>query len=138
MVSRRSSPVQASFDFTGYNTVVGESLARPSVGGSDACLANVRAAFIFLDASLEAGGATAGAAGKALNSCEDLSHADPLTIMWAASNYGGMIQGLVQYNDEVGGLDVRALCKIMCDTSKTPFEYVCIICLSLYLAHNMP
>jgi serine protease 16 len=117
-----SSPVQASYDFTGYNKVVGQSLARTSIGGSLECLANVRTAFTALDTALEAGGAAAGAAGVALNSCEDLSKADPLTIMWAASNYGGLIQGLVQYNDEGGGLDVRGLCVIMSNAANTPFE----------------
>jgi serine protease 16 len=117
-----SSPVRASFDFTGYNAVVGTSLARTTIGGSAQCLANVRAAFTAMDSALEAGGKAASDVGKALNSCEDLSAADPLTVMWAASNYAGIVQGLVQYNDEGGGLDVRGLCTIMSNASNTPLE----------------
>jgi len=116
-----SSPVLASFDFAAYNAVVGRSLAQPLVGGSPACAASVAAAFAALDAALRAGGAAAGAAGRALNSCQDLAAAPPLDVMWAASNYGGFVQGLVQYNEE-SGLDVRGLCGFMANASATPLE----------------
>jgi serine protease 16 len=117
-----SSPVEASFDFVGYNAVVGKSLALETIGGSPACASAVRDAFVALDASLAAGGATATAAGKMFSSCQDLGAADANDIMWAASNYGGLIQGLVQYNDEGGGLDVRGLCAIMNSTANSAVE----------------
>ena len=117
-----SSPIEASYDFTGYNAVVGTSLAMPLIGGSDECVSAVRAAFTTMDEAFAAGGAVAVNAAKALNSCQtDL--AKPNDAMWAASNYGGLIQGLVQYNDESGGLDVRGLCTIMlANATRTPFE----------------
>lgn len=117
-----SSPVEASFDFVGYNYVVGKSLALETIGGSAACASAVRDAFVALDAALAAGGATATAAGKMFSSCQDLGVADANDIMWAASNYGGLIQGLVQYNDEGAGLDVRGLCTIMNATENSAVE----------------
>ena len=117
-----SSPVEASYDFTAYNEVVGASLATELVGGSAACAAAVRESFTALDAALAAGGAPAKAASAALNSCQDLSAASPLDVMWGASNAAGVFQGLVQYNDEGGSLDIRAVCQIMANASATPIE----------------
>lgn len=113
-----SSPVEASFDDTSYCAVVGESLAKESIGGSRACTVAVTEAFTALDADLAAGGARANAAAKALNSCQNDITA-PRDTMWTASNAGSALQGLVQYNDEQG-FDVRAACKLATNASNTP------------------
>ena len=47
-----SAPVQAAFAMPGYDRVVGESLAETDVGGSKACVRDVRAAFRALGEAL--------------------------------------------------------------------------------------
>ena len=47
-----SAPVQASLEMRGYNDVIAASLAEADVGGSAACVRNVRGAFLELSAKL--------------------------------------------------------------------------------------
>lgn len=47
-----SAPVQASLEMRGYNNVVAASLVETDVGGSEACVASVRAAFAELSDAL--------------------------------------------------------------------------------------
>jgi len=117
-----SSPIEAAYDFAGYNTVVGHSLGYDLVGGSSACVANTRAAFTAMDEAFAAGGATRAAMAKKLNSCTDLS-AGVNDTMWAASNYGGAVQGMVQYNsfDGTAG-SIRGFCETMTNASAAPID----------------
>ena len=107
-----SSPVQASFDDQSYNDQVAASLSYPLVGGSAACLAATTAAFAAMDAAFAGAPAQRSAMAAKLSSCTDLS-AGVNDTMWAASNYGSFVQGLVQYNLEAGGYNIASYCAAM-------------------------
>lgn len=115
-----SSPIQAQFDYTGYNQVCYNSLSNPSVGGSPQCVAAVSAAFAAMDAAFTGTPAQRTAMASKLSSCQDL-HATNDT-MWAASNIASVLMGIVQYNDEGGGLDVAAVCKTMLAPGVQPID----------------
>jgi serine protease 16 len=93
-----SSPVQASFDDVSYNNVVSSSLSYPLVGGSAACLSATKKAFQAIDAAFGGSADERHAMATKLNSCTGLDGAND--TMWAASNLGGFVQGMVQYNLE--------------------------------------
>jgi serine protease 16 len=124
-----SSPVEAVLDMVSYNAVVNASLGKVSIGGSDACVEATRAAFTVMDAAFLAGGAAKDAMAYKLNSCTNLTGTND--TMWAASNYGGAVQGLVQYNDEQGAYDVRAYCTTMTDSSNAPIDNLAAAMLKL-------
>jgi hypothetical protein len=42
--------------------------------------------------------------------------------MWAASNYGGFVQGLVQYNLEAGGYSIASFCAAMTAPGAAPID----------------
>jgi hypothetical protein len=89
-----SSPVQADFDFTGYNYVVGQSLGKASIGGSAACVASTTAAFAAIDAAFAGSAAERHAMATKLSSCTPLDGTND--TMWAATNYASYVMGLVQ------------------------------------------
>lgn len=113
-----SSPIQAQLDFTAYNGVVNSSLSKTSIGGSPACAEATRAAFTVMDTAFQAGGVAKNLMAMRLNSCTNLTGQND--TMWAASNYAGAVQGLVQYNGETGPYDVRAFCTQMTNEANDP------------------
>lgn len=108
-----SAPVQAITDFKGYNDVVAGSLSDPTVGGSGECLQQVSQAFIQIDGLLKS--KQFKMLQKDFKSCGPIS--DSLDSMTFVSNLAGNIMGVVQYNNEVPGMDVGKLCDIMTTTS---------------------
>ena len=115
-----SSPVQDSFDDTSYNDQVAASLAYPLVGGSPACLAATTAAFAAMDAAFAGSPAQRSAMAAKLSSCTGLSGQND--TMWAASNYGSFVQGLVQYNLEAGGYNIGSYCAAMTAPGAAPID----------------
>lgn len=113
-----SSPIQAQLDFTAYNGVVNASLSKTSIGGSSACAEATRAAFTVMDAAFQAGGIAKDLMAVRLNSCTNLTGVND--TMWAASNYAGAIQTIVQYNGETGPYDVAAYCTQMTTEANDP------------------
>ena len=114
-----SSPVQASFDDVSYNDVVAASLAMPLIGGSPGCAAATAAAFRAMDAAFSGGADARRAMASKLMSCGPLDGAND--TMWAASNYGSFVQGLVQYNLE-GGYSVAQYCAEMTRPGAAPID----------------
>ena len=114
-----SSPVQASFDDTSYNDVVAASLAMPLIGGSPACTAATAAAFSAMDAAFLGPAAGRHAMATKLMSCTGLDAVND--TMWAASNYGSFVQGMVQYNMEAG-YSVAEYCAEMTRAGRAPID----------------
>lgn len=115
-----SSPVQAQLNFRGYNDVVAASLADPQVGGSPACTAAVAAAFQAVDAAFTGTPAQRDAMAAKLHSCAPLTGVND--TMWAASNYAGVLMEVVQYNMEIGGLDIASVCSTMTAPGVKPID----------------
>ena len=114
-----SSPVQASFDDVSYNDVVAASLAMPLIGGSPACTAATAAAFSAMDAAFLGPAAERHAMAAKLMSCTGLDAVND--TMWAASNYGSFVQGMVQYNLEAG-YSVAEYCAEMTRGGRAPID----------------
>jgi serine protease 16 len=114
-----SSPIQASFDDTSYNDVVANSLALPIIGGSPACTAATAAAFEAMDAAFAGAAAERHAMATKLMSCTGLDAKND--TMWAASNYGSFVQGMVQYNLETG-YNVQKFCAEMTKPGRAPID----------------
>ncbi|XP_060082969.1 thymus-specific serine protease-like [Ylistrum balloti] len=108
-----SAPVRALTNFEGYNDVVAASLESSIVGGTEECMTQIQQAFIQIDALLKLGNHTL--LEGYFSSCEPVI--DPLDQLTFVSNLASIIQGLVQYNNEVPGLDIDGICGIMQVTS---------------------
>lgn len=107
-----SSPVRAEYEFSQYCDVVSAALSNPAIGGSQACLAAVAAAFSELDQGLRGTPAQQAAVASRLFSCAPPQSLDDVKLL--ASNAAGVLMGIVQYNDDgVPGLDVNATCSFM-------------------------
>ncbi|OWF35753.1 thymus-specific serine protease-like [Mizuhopecten yessoensis] len=108
-----SAPVMALTNFEGYNDVVAASLESSIVGGTEECMTQIQQAFIQIDALLKLGNH------KMLEgyfkSCQPVT--DPLDRLTFVSNLASIIQGAVQYNREIPGLDIDTICGIMQVTS---------------------
>ena len=115
-----SSPVQASFDDVSYNNVVSASLAYPLVGGSAACLSATSQAFQAIDAAFSGSAAQRHAMAAKLMSCTGLDGQND--TMWAASNYGGLVQGLVQYNLEGSAFSIAQYCAALTQPGVAPID----------------
>ncbi|XP_062571736.1 thymus-specific serine protease-like [Saccostrea cucullata] len=107
-----SAPVQAQTDFQGYNEVVAKSLADPTVGGSKQCTAQVSEAFQKID-NMISDHQTKDLV-KDFRSCGSLS--EPNDQMVFVNNLAGIFMGVVQYNNEVPGINVKKLCDIMTES----------------------
>ena len=115
-----SSPVEAMIDFTGYNSVVADSLSYPLVGGSDQCLQSMTQAFEAIDAAFTGPITEKHAMATKLMSCTSLDGVND--TMWAASNYASIIMGVVQYNIDGSGLDIRTVCQKMTQSGVAPID----------------
>lgn len=115
-----SSPVEAQVDFQGYNNVVAASLSNTAVGGSDACLAAVKAGFAALDAAMRGTVDQQVAMSTKMSSCAPA--VTPNDVMWFASNVAGQIMTVVQYSDETGGPDIASVCKTMTAAGVAPVD----------------
>ncbi len=114
-----SSPIQASFDDVSYNDVVANSLSMPLIGGSPACLTATAQAFAAMDAAFSGTADARHAMATKLMSCTGLDMVND--TMWAASNYGSFVQGMVQYNLE-GGYTVADYCTQMTKPGMAPID----------------
>lgn len=114
-----SSPVQASFDDVSYNDVVANSLSMPLIGGSPACLTATAQAFVAIDAAFSGTADARHAMATKLMSCTGLDGVND--TMWAASNYGSFVQGMVQYNME-SGYTVAQYCAEMTKPGVAPID----------------
>lgn len=96
---------------------VADVLSDPTLGGSTACLNNVQSAFATLDAAMTGTVAQQTAMSNLMSSCAPA--VTPNDAMWLASNVGGQIDGLVQYNLEggVNPISVAGMCGIMTNGS---------------------
>ncbi|XP_029475256.1 thymus-specific serine protease-like isoform X2 [Rhinatrema bivittatum] len=108
-----SAPVRAELDFVGYNKVVAESLSNPVVGGSSKCLDAVVDSFHTVDGMLQAGRTSQ--LEKDFCSCQALQGSEDYGEF--ASNLADIFMGTVQYNGEMPGRDIRAVCDIMTNAS---------------------
>jgi len=114
-----SSPIQTSFDDVSYNDVVADSLKYPLIGGSPACLSSTTQAFEAIDAAFSGTPDLRHAMASKLLSCTGLDAQND--TMWAASNYGSFVQGLVQYNLE-GRNSVADFCAEMTKAGRSPID----------------
>ena len=103
-----SSPVEASFDFTGYCDVVSDSLSDAAVGGSPTCRGRVADAFAAIDAALRGTPAQAAAMAARVHSCAPPTSVDDTKLL--ASNLAGVLMGVVQYNLEASWANIGNFC----------------------------
>lgn len=116
-----SSPVHAQYEFSQYCDVVSAALSNPAIGGSQACLASVAAAFSEIDAGLRGTPAQQAAIASRLFSCAPPTSIDDVKLL--ASNAAGVLMGVVQYNDDgVPGPDVNATCAFMTQQGVDPVD----------------
>ncbi|XP_033734506.1 thymus-specific serine protease-like [Pecten maximus] len=108
-----SAPVRALENFEGYNDVVAASLESSIVGGNEECMTQIQQAFIQIDALLKLGNHTL--LEGYFKSCEPVT--DPLDRLTFVSNLASIVQGVVQYNNEIPGLDIDGICGIMAVSS---------------------
>ncbi|XP_029963538.1 thymus-specific serine protease [Salarias fasciatus] len=112
-----SAPVKAKLDFSEYNKVVGLSLLKEAVGGSEKCLAEVREAFSAVEAALMAGNTSRVAVD--FNCCQIPT--DPDNQVELMQNLADIVMGTVQYNEEGVLMSIRELCEVMTNR-KEPYE----------------
>jgi serine protease 16 len=131
-----SAPVQASLEMRGYNDVIAASLAEADVGGSAACVRNVRGAFLELSAKLSSSDGRREVE-KNFNVCDNDKRGDdndrykvsgfplddPLNRMELLMSLSEVFPA--QSNDPsctLPGCDIRAVCAVMTDEtpSSTP------------------
>ena len=91
----------------------------PLIGGSPACTAATAAAFAAMDAAFAGTADARHAMAAKLMSCTGLDFQND--TMWAASNYGSMVQGMVQYNLETG-YSVAQYCGEMTKAGRAPID----------------
>lgn len=103
-----SSPVEASYDFTGYCDVVSDSLSDAAVGGSPTCRARVAAAFADIDTALRGTPAQAAAMAARVHSCAPPTNLDDTKLL--ASNLAGVLMSVVQYNEEISWASIANFC----------------------------
>ncbi|KXJ05990.1 thymus-specific serine protease, partial [Exaiptasia diaphana] len=113
-----SAPVKAQVNFEGYNNVVEASLSSPIVGGSDQCAENIKAAFQKME-NLVANRSFIKLKTD-FKSCNDVSSPNDTWIF--SLNLASFIMGIVQYNEQVPGLEISSLCKRMTNASNSPYE----------------
>ncbi|KAF7651067.1 hypothetical protein LDENG_00116510 [Lucifuga dentata] len=109
-----SAPVKAKLDFSSYNKIVGLSLNNEAVGGSDKCVADVREAFVVVEAALRAGNVTLVA--MDFNCCQIPKDADDQIELM--QNLADVIMGTVQYNEEGVLMSIKELCGVMTNKNK--------------------
>ncbi|EDO31220.1 predicted protein [Nematostella vectensis] len=118
-----SAPVEAQTDFKDYNNVVASSLSSPLVGGSKLCMHNIEEAFKFVDRLLDTKNFKT--LEKDFIACNDISK---LNDTWMfASNLAGFFMGLVQYNNQVPGINIAYVCKQMNNASRSPYKSLSIL-----------
>lgn len=116
-----SSPVHAQYEFSQYCDVVSAALSNPAIGGSQACLASVAAAFSEIDSALRGSPAQQAAVAARLFSCAPPQSIDDVKLL--ASNAAGVLMGIVQYNDDgVPGPDVNSTCAFMTQPGVDPVD----------------
>jgi len=112
-----SAPVLAQLDFQGYHDVVAASLAAPVVGGSAQCAANIKSAFATIGQCV-ADPAKRQQLARDFNSCGSLdADNDAMTFQ---ANLADIFDGVVQYNNELPGINIEAICKTMTNASMDP------------------
>ncbi|CAN9511115.1 unnamed protein product [Ophioblennius macclurei] len=104
-----SAPVKAKLDFSEYNKIVGMSLMKEAVGGSEKCLAEIRDAFSAVEAALM-GGNTSQVA-MDFNCCQIPT--DPDDQVELMQNLADIVMGTVQYNEERVLMSIQELCHVM-------------------------
>lgn len=104
-----SAPVQAQTNFEGYNEVVAQSLTDSTVGGSQQCIKQIVEAFQKIDSMIQANQTVQ--LEKDFLSCGPLSEKNDQMVF--VNNLAGIFAGVVQYNNEVPGLNIQSLCKQM-------------------------
>ncbi|XP_074646567.1 thymus-specific serine protease-like [Tubulanus polymorphus] len=104
-----SAPVRAQTNFQGYNNVVAASLGDPVVKGSKKCVEMVKAAFKKIDKLISS--KQYSILEKDFRSCQPLSNMYDINQL--VSNLAGNFMGVVQYNNEVPGLNVERICQRM-------------------------
>lgn len=112
-----SSPVLAQDNFQGYNDVCADSLAAELVGGSEACLSAVEAAFAAVGISLGSADARRSLE-KQFNLCDQA----PLESTDNQAEFTQALQGAfpVQENDPscaASGCNIKKQCQIMLNAS---------------------
>lgn len=112
-----SAPVQALTNFEGYNDVVAASLESSIVGGNEECMTQIQQAFIQIDDLLKLGNHTL--LEGYFKSCDPVT--DPLDRLTFVSNLASIVQGVVQYNNELPGLNIDGICGIM-EVSSDPLR----------------
>ncbi|KAK9520507.1 hypothetical protein VZT92_020389 [Zoarces viviparus] len=112
-----SAPVKATLDFSAYSNVVGLSLMKEAVGGSEKCLAGVREAFAAVEAVM---GGNASRVAVDFGCCQipkDLD--DQIELM---QNLADIVMGTVQYNEEGVLMPIHELCGVMTNKSEAYVE----------------
>ena len=116
-----SGPVQAKLDFTGYHTVVAESLKLEEIGGSQLCYDRTRAAFQTVTDVVKSGQQDMyDNLQKQFCMCGgNVTNADDVATF--VSDLADSFDESVQYDREAGPIDsVAYLCSLMNDTSHSP------------------
>ena len=113
-----SGPVEPVINFTGYGLVTGNAMANPAVGGSPACLTALQAAYTAIDAAFHGSAQQQAAMSSKMHACAAPTSAADL--MWAESNLGSVVMGIVQYNNPSGGLNVASVCATMTQAGVAP------------------
>jgi thymus-specific serine protease len=115
-----SGPVHAVADFRQYNEVIGASLATPLVGGSTQCESTITKAFTVLQSMLTSSSGRQQLSSM-FNTCQPLDGATVNDTNTFVMSVAGTFEDVVQYNNQLPGLNVDAICKYMLNAS-TPLE----------------